>query len=126
MTPADKTVEGPSAVLRDISAVAEWIGLSASVIKSGEPWTDTCDRVRDAARDALGRLGERALTAPPPAVGVWALVEALVRIREATPGNTNSRSAESMASWTHAVAAEALASLSPVLGGGPDPSGGEG
>lgn len=38
------------------------------------------------------------------------LVEALERIRDATPDSTNSRTPERMASWTRAVAATALAS----------------
>lgn len=37
------------------------------------------------------------------------LLEALWRIANATPDNTNSQSAESMASWAYAVAATAIA-----------------
>lgn len=41
------------------------------------------------------------------------LEEALERIRDATPRNTNSGTADQMASWTHAVAATALQEPTP-------------
>ncbi|MNT25934.1 hypothetical protein D3C72_1614800 [compost metagenome] len=33
-----------------------WMGFAASVIKSGEPWTDQCHREFDEAKAAYGRL----------------------------------------------------------------------
>jgi hypothetical protein len=52
------------------------------------------------------------------------LLHALGRIRDATPDNTNSSTAESMASWTHAVAATAIAGnpLAEILAKIGDPS----
>jgi hypothetical protein len=55
-----------------------------------------------------------ALYATPPADALRVAVEALERIDAATPGSTNSNSAESAFSWTHAVAATALAALKAV------------
>ena len=36
-----------------LDAVGTWLGFSASVIKSGEPWTQTCQAAIDAARAEL-------------------------------------------------------------------------
>lgn len=58
--------------LADLGAVSEWIGFSASCIKSGEPWTATCEKMRDEARAALARL-----SAPPPPAGSDGWREAL-------------------------------------------------
>lgn len=40
----------------DWQSVAMWMGFSASVIKSGEPWTDQCQQHYDEAKAAFARL----------------------------------------------------------------------
>jgi len=49
--------------LADLSTLGEWLGFSASCIKSGEPWTATCETMRGEARAALGRLARVAASA---------------------------------------------------------------
>jgi hypothetical protein len=49
--------------LADLSTLGEWLGFSASCIKSGEPWTATCETMRGNARAALDRLEQMATTA---------------------------------------------------------------
>lgn len=51
-----------------LAAVGEWIGFSASVIKSGERWTSTCEDMFQKARQGLNILAEpieQALAALP-------------------------------------------------------------
>jgi hypothetical protein len=43
----------------ELRAVGEWLGFSASVIKSGEPWTPTCDERYQKARRGLTDLLNR-------------------------------------------------------------------
>lgn len=40
----------------DWQSVAMWMGFSASVIKSGEPWSDQCQQHYDEAKAAFARL----------------------------------------------------------------------
>lgn len=40
----------------DWSSIAAWMGFAASVIKSGEPWTEQCQREFDEAKSAFERL----------------------------------------------------------------------
>lgn len=40
----------------DWASIAAWMGFAASVIKSGEPWTDQCQREFDEAKRAFERL----------------------------------------------------------------------
>ncbi|WP_392352985.1 hypothetical protein V8F63_09535 [Brevundimonas sp. LF-1] len=40
----------------DWQSIAMWMGFAASVIKSGEPWTDQCQREFDEAKAAYARL----------------------------------------------------------------------
>lgn len=45
---------------RDIEILASVLGFFASVIKSGEGWTETCEKEKTEAREALFRLSEKA------------------------------------------------------------------
>lgn len=65
------------------------------------------------AYDLTNKLYSAAALVSTPAPG---LVEALRRIKDATPENTNSATAAEMASWTYAVAASALASITETGG----------
>ncbi len=40
----------------DWQSIAMWMGFSASVIKSGEPWSDQCQQHYDEAKAAFARL----------------------------------------------------------------------
>lgn len=44
----------------DIGRIVTALGLFASAIKCGEPWTDRCQLVNDDAHNALIRIGEMA------------------------------------------------------------------
>jgi hypothetical protein len=70
-----------AAILGDCrAAIGEWIGFSASVIKSGEPWTETCEDRYQKARQGFARLPlPSALTQPPQAPDP-ALTEAVGRL----------------------------------------------
>lgn len=46
-------------IVNDIDIVASALGFFISVIKSGEPWTDECEKEKTKAREALQRMTEK-------------------------------------------------------------------
>lgn len=65
----------------DWQSIAMWMGFAASVIKSGEPWTDQCQREFDEAKAAYARL----LATHPAPDALRVAVEALEAARDALP-----------------------------------------
>lgn len=64
----DPMTDTPADLAARLKPVARCLGFFASVIKSGEPWTETCQRDYDAANEALSSIALARLSPPPAGV----------------------------------------------------------
>lgn len=50
------TTEGKTTAMDPLTPLAFWLGFSKSTIKSGEPWSETCEQMHEEARNAFAAI----------------------------------------------------------------------